>query len=91
VTGPARSVTDATDQPNGALLDVEQLLRLWTDPLPQDDDAAAEAFRRLHADPVVVNGVPLAGRADPRHRDGGDWLGSLAAAGLVRPSVQPAP
>jgi uncharacterized protein YndB with AHSA1/START domain/predicted ester cyclase len=41
------------------LLDVEQLLRCWTDPLPADDDAAAAAFRRLYADPVVVNGTPL--------------------------------
>lgn len=42
------------------LLDVEQLLRLWTDPLPDDDDAAADAFRRLYADPVTVNGARLA-------------------------------
>ena len=41
------------------LLDVETLLRLWTDPLPQDDEAAAEAFRRTYADPVTVNGTPL--------------------------------
>ena len=39
--------------------DVERLLRLWTDPLPEDDDAAADAFRQLYADPVPVNGVPL--------------------------------
>ena len=41
------------------LLDVEALLRLWTDPLPQDDEAAADAFRRMYADPVAVNGTPL--------------------------------
>jgi predicted ester cyclase len=41
------------------LLDVEALLRLWTDPLPEDDEAAAEAFRRMYADPVTVNGTPL--------------------------------
>ncbi len=39
--------------------DVERLLRLWTDALPEDDTAAAEAFRRLYADPVTVNGAPL--------------------------------
>jgi uncharacterized protein YndB with AHSA1/START domain/predicted ester cyclase len=44
------------------LLDVEQLLRLWTDPLPEDDDAAAEAFRHLYADPVTVNGTQLTAR-----------------------------
>ena len=41
------------------LLDVEKLLRLWTDPLPQDDEAAADAFRRVYADPVTVNGARL--------------------------------
>ena len=45
------------------LLDVEALLRLWTDPLPQDDEAAADAFRRMYTDPVTVNGTPL-GAAD---------------------------
>jgi hypothetical protein len=40
--------------------DVERLLRLWTHPLPGDDDAAAAAFRELYADPVSVNGAPLA-------------------------------
>jgi len=39
--------------------DVERLLRLWTDPLPEDDAAAAEAFREVYADPVTVNGAPL--------------------------------
>ena len=39
--------------------DVERLLRLWTDPLPPDDEAAAEAVRGLYADPVTVNGTPL--------------------------------
>jgi hypothetical protein len=39
--------------------DVERLLRLWTDDLPQDDAAAAEAFRRVYTDPVTVNGTPL--------------------------------
>ena len=42
--------------------DVERLLRLWTDPLPEDDGTAAAAFRELYRDPVTVNGVPL--RAD---------------------------
>ena len=39
--------------------DVERMLRLWTDPLPEDDGAAAAAFRELYADPVTVNGTPL--------------------------------
>lgn len=43
--------------------DVERLLRLWSDPLPGDDAAAADAFRELYADPVTVNGVPI-GAAD---------------------------
>jgi len=38
--------------------DVDQLLRLWTDPLP-DGDAAEEAFRTLYTDPVRVNGALL--------------------------------
>jgi predicted ester cyclase len=41
------------------LVDVERLLRLWTDPLPQDDEEAADAFRGMYADPVLVNGTPL--------------------------------
>jgi predicted ester cyclase len=40
------------------LLDVEKLLRLWTDPLPRDDDEAVDAFRRMYTDPVTVNGTP---------------------------------
>ena len=39
--------------------DVQRLLRLWTDPLPEDDGAAAAAFRELYSDPVTVNGSPL--------------------------------
>jgi hypothetical protein len=39
--------------------DVERLLRLWTDPIPADDAAAAESFRQMYADPVTVNGTPL--------------------------------
>jgi predicted ester cyclase len=39
--------------------DVQRLLRLWTEPLPEDDGAAAGAVRELYADPVVVNGAPL--------------------------------
>jgi predicted ester cyclase len=39
--------------------DVERLLRLWTDPLPEDDGAAAEAFRELYTDPVTVNGAQV--------------------------------
>jgi hypothetical protein len=39
--------------------DVRRLLRLWTDPLP-DDAAAAAAFREFYTDPVTVNGAPVA-------------------------------
>ena len=38
--------------------DIEALLDLWTQ-LPADPAAAAEAFRRLYTDPVVVNGASL--------------------------------
>jgi predicted ester cyclase len=39
-------------------LDIDQLLALWTG--PYDDRAAAEeAFARVYADPVLVNGSPL--------------------------------
>ncbi len=40
--------------------DVERLLRLWIDPLPEDDDAATETFRQLYADPVRLNGGMVA-------------------------------
>jgi ketosteroid isomerase-like protein len=39
--------------------DVERLLRLWTD-LPDDDAAAAAAFRCVYTDPVTVNGQLMA-------------------------------
>jgi ketosteroid isomerase-like protein len=39
--------------------DVERLLRLWSDSLPEDDAAAADAFRELYTDPVTVNGTPI--------------------------------
>jgi hypothetical protein len=39
--------------------DVHRLLRLWTDPLPEQDEAAAAAFRELYSDPVTVNGAPM--------------------------------
>jgi hypothetical protein len=39
--------------------DVSRLLRLWTDPLPADDRAAAAAFRQVYSDPVTVNGISL--------------------------------
>ncbi len=44
------------------LVDVQRLLRLWTDALPRDDGAAADAFCDMcdmYADPVTVNGTPL--------------------------------
>jgi ketosteroid isomerase-like protein len=40
--------------------DVERLLRLWTDPLPENEEAAAAAFRELYRDPVTVNGIEVA-------------------------------
>jgi ketosteroid isomerase-like protein len=39
--------------------DVDRLLRLWSEPLPDDDAAAADAFRALYTDPVRVNGADL--------------------------------
>jgi hypothetical protein len=39
-------------------LDINALLDLWTQPLGADDDAA-EAFRSLYTDPVIINGTPL--------------------------------
>src|SRR3954454_6230387 len=39
--------------------DVDRLLRLWTDPLPDDAAAALDAFRALYTDPVSVNGTDL--------------------------------
>jgi predicted ester cyclase len=39
--------------------DVAGLLRLWTEPLPDDDGAATAAFRAVYTDPVVVNGAPV--------------------------------
>src|SRR3954452_25263994 len=39
--------------------DVDRLLRLWTDPLPDDDAAAAAPFREVYTDPVRVNGTDL--------------------------------
>jgi hypothetical protein len=38
--------------------DVERLLRLWTDPLPEGT-AAVAAFREVYTDPVTVNGAAL--------------------------------
>ncbi|PRY48425.1 SnoaL-like polyketide cyclase [Geodermatophilus tzadiensis] len=38
--------------------DVQRLLRLWTEPLP-DGPAAEEAFRAVYTDPVTVNGRAL--------------------------------
>jgi hypothetical protein len=40
--------------------DVERLLRLWTDPLPENEEAAVAAFRELYRDPVTVNGITVA-------------------------------
>jgi len=38
--------------------DIDNLLRLWTDPLPEGE-AAEEAFRQVYTDPVLVNGTEL--------------------------------
>src|SRR3954464_5469903 len=40
--------------------DVDRLLRLWTDPLPDDDADAAAAFREVYAD---LTAADLGGRA----------------------------
>jgi predicted ester cyclase len=38
--------------------DVDRLLRLWSEPLGEDD-AAEAGFREIYADPVSVNGAPV--------------------------------
>ena len=35
------------------------MLRLWTEPLPTDSQAAADKFRQVYTDPVTVNGTEL--------------------------------
>jgi SnoaL-like polyketide cyclase len=37
---------------------VDRLLRLWAEP-PPEGEGAVEAFRRVYADPVLVNGAPM--------------------------------
>ena len=37
---------------------VDRIMALWLTP-PPDDEAAAEAFRALYTDPVLINGAPL--------------------------------
>lgn len=49
---------DATGHDVVMVLDVLALLRLWSEP-PPDDTAAQDAFRALYADPVRVNGTLL--------------------------------
>jgi hypothetical protein len=48
------------DQPTPTTtgFDAGRLLRLWTEPLPEDERAEA-AFREVYADPVTVNGARL--------------------------------
>ena len=53
--------------------DVDAMMRLWSEPLPESDEEAAAAFRELYTDPVVVNGteltaVDLVARARAVHR-----------------------
>jgi predicted ester cyclase len=57
----ARALVGRGDDPDDGPMpfDVERMLRLWTDPLPEDDGAAADAFRELYDDPVTVNGTPV--------------------------------
>ena len=46
------------DQHGAMSFDVDRLLRLWSEPL-EEDDAAEAAFRELYADPVSVNGASV--------------------------------
>lgn len=39
--------------------DVDAMMRLWSDQLPDSDEEAAAAFRELCTNPVVVNGAEL--------------------------------
>jgi hypothetical protein len=39
--------------------DTNQLIQLWNGPIP-DGDAAVPAFRAVYADPVTINGRPVA-------------------------------
>lgn len=39
--------------------DVDAMMRLWSDQLPDSDEEAAAAFRELYTNPVVVNGAEL--------------------------------
>lgn len=39
--------------------DVDAMMRLWSEQLPESDEEAAAAFRELYTDPVVVNGAEL--------------------------------
>lgn len=39
--------------------DVDAMMRLWSEPLPDSDSEAEAAFRQLYTDPVVVNGAEL--------------------------------
>ena len=39
--------------------DVDAMMRLWSEQLPDSDEDAAAAFRELYTDPVVVNGAEL--------------------------------
>jgi hypothetical protein len=57
--------------------DLEALLRLWTDPLPEDD-SAEDAFRAMYADPVTVNGATLLVATVPRLRERDHHLTPLA-------------
>jgi hypothetical protein len=39
--------------------DVDSMMKLWSEPLPDSDQEAEAAFRELYTDPVVVNGAEL--------------------------------
>ena len=38
---------------------LESLLRLWNQPLPDDDADAEAAVRAVYTDPVTINGAPI--------------------------------
>ncbi len=42
--------------------DIDELLNLWSTPLPDSAEEAAEQIRTLYTEPVTINGVPLTAR-----------------------------
>ena len=67
--------------------DINAMMRLWSDPLPDSDQEAVAAFRELYTDPVVVNGAELTAAdltEDDRRRLNGGVLQVLQKSGLTR-------